>query len=274
MRLPRRQTPATTGAWTPVRPTGVLLFITMIGSWGAAQAVFWAFGVGALRDALVLDGIGMRAGEYWRLLTYPLLHANLAHLAANILVIFLAGREIEPIIGRRHFLGLCLIANFLGGLACWLAMPGLAVFGASAAAAAVLTNYAVILPEMEALLFGLPVRLRVKHFVWVLAALALMGTVTGVGGIFGAPGVLVACGVGWLWARALGFGRPFHFQRRRIEKRNVEVRWLHMSAEEFVSAEMDPILEKISREGIGRLTREERRILEFGRRKIMEEPRR
>ena len=48
------------------------------------------------------------------------------------------------------------------------------------------------------------------------------------------------------------------------------MRRLRMSAEEFVSAEMDPILEKISREGIGSLTREERRILE---RRSMRNPR-
>ncbi len=258
----------------PARPSGVLLFVTMLGSWGAAQAVFWAFGVGALRDALVLDGMGMRAGEYWRLLTFQLLHANFAHLTANALVIFFVGREVEPIIGRRHFLGLCLVANFFGGIACWLVLPGLAVFGASAAAAAVLTSYATILPEMDALLFGLPMRLRAKHFAWALAVLALLGTAMGVGGIFGAPGVLAGCGIGWVWARTLGFGRPYNFQRRRVEKRNTEVRWLHMSAEEFVSAEMDPILEKISREGISNLSREERRILEFGRRKIVEESKR
>ncbi len=271
MRLPRRQTSATPGVWAPARPTGVLLFITMLGSWGAAQAVFWAFGVGSLSDGLLLDGLGIHAGEYWRLFTFQLLHVNFAHFAANVLVLFLAGREIEPIIGRRHFLGLCLIANFFGGIACWLRMPAVAVFGASAAASAAITVYATILPEMEAPLFGLPLRLRAKHIAWALAALAIFGTVSGFGGIYGAPGVLAGCALGWVWARVLGFGRLFHFQRRRIEKRNIETRWLHMSAEEFVSAEMDPILEKISCEGISSLTRGERRILEFGRRKMIGE---
>lgn len=246
-----------------------MLFTTMLGSWGAAQAVFWAFGIGALRDWLVLDGSGMYAGEYWRLFTFQLLHVNPAHLVANIIVLIFAGREIEPIIGRRHFLGLCLVVNFLGGIACWLALPNSAVFGASASAAAALTACAVILPEMEAPLLGLPLRLRAKHFAWVLAALAFVGAVSGAGGVYGAPGVLAGCATGWAWARALGFGWPFDFQLRRIEKRNTEVRWMHMSAEEFVSSEMDPILEKISREGIGSLTREERRILELGHNKLV-----
>jgi hypothetical protein len=42
-----------------------------------------------------------------------------------------------------------------------------------------------------------------------------------------------------------------------------------MSAEEFVSVEMDPILEKISRDGIASLTREQRRILELGHKKLV-----
>lgn len=248
-----------------------MLFTTMLGSWGAAQAVFWAFGVGALRDALMLDGLGMRAGEYWRLLTFQLLHANIAHLIANIVVIVFVGREIEPIIGRRHFLSLCLIANIFGGIACWLALPDLAVFGASAAAAGVFTAYALILPEMDVFIFGLSGRLRAKHIAWALVALALFGTVVQVGGNYGAPGVLAGCAIGWAWARALGFGQPFQFQRRRIEKRNTEVRWMHMSAEEFISTEMDPVLEKISRAGIGSLSRDERRILELGSKKIAAE---
>lgn len=269
MSLRRRLTSATPSVWVPARPSGVMLFTTMLGSWGAAQAVFWAFGVGALSDSLVLDGLGMRAGEYWRLLTFQLLHANFAHLVANIIVLCFVGREIEPIIGRRHFLGLCLVANFFGGIACWLALPKLMVFGASAAAASVLTAYAVILPEMGALLFGQSVCLRAKHIAWALAVLALVGTAVGIGGIYGAPGVFAGCVIGWAWARGLGFGEPFQFQRRRIEKRNTEVRWLHMSAEEFVSVEIDPILEKISRDGIASLTREQRRILELGHKKLV-----
>ena len=49
------------------------------------------------------------------------------------------------------------------------------------------------------------------------------------------------------------------------------MRRARMSAEEFVSVEMDPVLEKITRGGIGSLTREERRILEIGREKIVRE---
>ena len=41
-----------------------------------------------------------------------------------------------------------------------------------------------------------------------------------------------------------------------------------MTPAEFISREIDPILDKISREGIHSLTRAERKILEKGREKI------
>ena len=41
-----------------------------------------------------------------------------------------------------------------------------------------------------------------------------------------------------------------------------------MSAEQFVSVEVDPILDKIAREGMHSLTRSERKILAKGREKI------
>jgi hypothetical protein len=41
-----------------------------------------------------------------------------------------------------------------------------------------------------------------------------------------------------------------------------------MTAEQFISTEIDPILEKISRDGMSSLSRAERKILALGREKI------
>ena len=45
-----------------------------------------------------------------------------------------------------------------------------------------------------------------------------------------------------------------------------------MSLDEFISAEIDPVLEKISRNGLGSLTRRERRMLAEAREKMTEPP--
>jgi hypothetical protein len=84
----------------------------------------------------------------------------------------------------------------------------------------------------------------------------------------GPTGILLGAAVGWWWARQLGFGNAFWFQRRRMEERQQALRRMRMNAEEFVAQEIDPILEKISRAGVGSLTRAERRILEEGRGKL------
>jgi hypothetical protein len=79
---------------------------------------------------------------------------------------------------------------------------------------------------------------------------------------------LGGCLVGWIYARQLGFGNPWWFQRRIAERRQREERLERMAPDQYMTEEIDPILDKISREGIRSLTRGERRILERGRDKI------
>jgi hypothetical protein len=79
---------------------------------------------------------------------------------------------------------------------------------------------------------------------------------------------LGGCLVGWIYVRQLGFGNPWWIQRRMVERREREARLARMGPEQYMTEEIDPILDKISREGIRSLTRLERRILERGREKI------
>ena len=57
-------------------------------------------------------------------------------------------------------------------------------------------------------------------------------------------------------------------RQRRLETDRIE----RMSAAQFMAEEIDPLLEKISREGMDSLTRAERRKLEQAREKMTEEP--
>ena len=38
--------------------------------------------------------------QFWQLGSFMLLHANPLHLVANLLILFFAGREVEPIVAR------------------------------------------------------------------------------------------------------------------------------------------------------------------------------
>jgi membrane associated rhomboid family serine protease len=226
---------------------------------------------GLLQQWLALDGENIRAGRYWTFLTYSLLHADPFHLLANVLLLYFAGKEVEPIIGVRHFAILYGTATAVGGVAHWLAMPAVPLLGITPAVAAVVIAFTTILPELEvtvSLFFVLPLRLRAKYLaVALLGVAAILWTVPTLPQI-GPVAILAASVVAWLYVKQLGFGNPLAFQRYIFDRRQRAARLDRMSAEQFISTEIDPILDKIAREGMQSLSRAERKLLTQGREKI------
>jgi len=82
--------------------------------WGAVQ-----------RDALM-------AGGWWRLLTYPFLHAGLVHLVMNGVLLLMAGLLLEATAGWRWTLATYLLGGVAGGLAsaAWGLAPSVGASGA------------------------------------------------------------------------------------------------------------------------------------------------
>ncbi len=276
MSLPRRQTSSFQRVWSPGRSSGVLVFFWTMIFWGTTQAVLWyAASKNQLAtnplELLKLDHQKFSDGEYWRLFSYQFLHAGPLHFFANLLVLWYAGREIEPIVGRVNFLWLCLLANVIGGAASMAVGGDVAVVGFSAAIAAVLSAYATVMPELETgvVFFHLfPLRFRAKFLAFAMVAFATGCAATGTCASIGPAGILTGSVLGWAWARKLGFGNPMWFQRRRFERDQREMRMRRMSAEDFLRMEIDPILEKISQHGMESLSRAERKVLEQGREKL------
>ncbi len=90
--------------------------------------------LGGLQRTLVLDD-----GEWYRLLTPIFLHADLAHIGLNSFALFLAGRSLEPLVGRWWFLALFFLGGLSGSLASLLLNPPEIVsIGASGAIMALL----------------------------------------------------------------------------------------------------------------------------------------
>ena len=278
MSFPRRQISSFSRVWTPGRSSGVLvLFWTMV-LWGTVQAALWYWyadrhvGAGDPLALVRLQSGAIRHGEYWRFFTYQFLHTGVGHLAVNLLVLWYAGREIEPIVGRHHFLSLCLVANLAGGAVSIFATPHAVIAGFSAAAAAVIVAYATIMPELEQSLsffFLFQLRFRAKTFAVAMMVFGIACVVLQAMSDIGPTGILTGSVIGWAWARKLGFGIPMWFQRAAFERRQRELRRERMTPEEFVAMEIDPILDKISRDGMQSLTRAERKILDQGREKIV-----
>lgn len=74
------------------------------------------------------------AGEWWRLLGAGFLHYGLAHLALNMLALYVLGRDLEPAFGRVRFLSVYLVSMFGGNVAVFLfGAPSTNTVGASTA---------------------------------------------------------------------------------------------------------------------------------------------
>jgi membrane associated rhomboid family serine protease len=213
----------------------------------------------------------------WQFLSAMFLHAGLFSFAACLAGLYFVGRDIEAILGQRHFLYLYLCGMVGGELGHLFLMPKSTVLLAGEGGiAALIAAYATILPELEiagSIFFLQPVKLRTKHLAYgvFVAGILLMLFVRQ--GVVGHSAWVGGCVSGWLYAHLLGFGRPSFIQRSLSRRREAGERLRQMSFDEFVSEEIDPLLDKISSRGLASLTRNERRTLARVREKIAEAPR-
>ena len=235
---------------------------------------------GFIEQYLCLSPAGIQHGYFWQFFTYQFLHGipgrapilGVVHLFLNMMTLYFVGREVEAIAGPKHLLAMYFLGGLAGGLGQVIAFPdGPGVTGASAGVCAVLIAFTTILPEFEVtllLFFVVPLRLRAKYVGWLLAGSSVAMAVFRFMPEVAHMAHLGGCAIGWIYARRLGFGSPWWIQRRLAARRRREERLARMDPDQYMAEEIDPVLDKISREGIRSLTRHERRILERGRDKI------
>ena len=216
----------------------------------------------------------------WTFVTYMFVHGGLLHLAFNMLMLFFFGPAVEERMGTRAFLGYYVIAG-LGGAALSFVIalfaPVAPFVGASGAVFGVALAFALHWPDAPIFVFPLPVPIRAKWLVVILAtidlALAVSGANDGVahlahlGGFV--AGFLYLRGEALLGQRsrqprveprrslAPALTRPRSGQRReRSAKDRVDA-----GGQATRASELNRLLDKISAGGIESLTPEERRFL-------------
>jgi len=274
MRLSGRRYSPETQRWTQHQQIVLLTLIGVNIGFFVTQLFLEALQPGFLQDwNLALSGRGIRDAYSWQFITAMFLHYGPWHLLGNMLVLYLLGRDLESILGSKHFLYLYLTGAFVGELGHLFLMPADCVLLASSGGvAAVLVAYATILPELELtgiMFLVLPIRLKAKHLAYAAFAVSVLlicfhrtGTVIH-SAFFG------GCVAGWFYAHLLGFGRPWLWQRLLRQRRAETERHEQMSLDQLMSEEIDPLLEKISRSGLVSLSRSERRLLFRARDKIL-----
>jgi membrane associated rhomboid family serine protease len=232
---------------------------------------------------LALSGDGVRSGWGWQFGTYMFLHSGIWHLLLNMLMLWMFGMEVEQTLGARRFMRLYVGGGLLGAF-CWLAAnwhgPA-CLLGASAAVSAVMIAFATLMPERPItvlLFFIVPLTMKAKWWAWISVGIVAYSSMVDAGGGVAHLAHLGGVVVGYVYVKLLGWGKPSRamdavtmlvmrpfvlLARRRRRPRE-------LSREEFVSQKVDPILDKIAREGIHSLTRQERKTLEEARAKMGE----
>ncbi len=245
---------------------------------------------------LALTPACLTQGRLWQLLTFQFLHASLGHLAGNLLSFWWAGHFVENILGKRRFLIALFGCGLMGGLLQALLMVlfpgvyGLAVVGASAGIAGLIAIFALLEKDSTIRLnFILPI--PAVTLLWILGGISLFFTLVPTPRELGMAhaahlGGLLA-GVGWV---KLGWHHDFVplpweswlAKRRRGDAKPIRnpaqklPPWARVepapktanTPENFISREVDPILDKISAHGIQSLTEQERKTLDAARGKM------
>lgn len=246
-------------------------------------------------DFLSLSLAGLAHGYVWQLLTFQFLHDGWMHILFNSLGLFFFGRPVEHVLGRSRFLQLYLSSGVVGGLlqmTMALLMPNVfhpavGVVGASAGVSGLVAAFAMIHWHERFTLFFyfFPIVMRGRTLFWASLILTMIGLFSPrsqvayaahLGGFLtGSAWIrwgLGNAGPSWRW-------RPFQSRQRKrelVKAATLKIpRWPTKSEnppevpqEEFISREVDPILDKISAHGIQSLTERERKILEAARAKM------
>ncbi|MCX5784905.1 MAG: rhomboid family intramembrane serine protease [Elusimicrobia bacterium] len=219
----------------------------------------------------------LTAGQYWfwQPLTYIFIHAGFWHFLFNAFMLWMLGRFLEPIMGSARFLRFFLFCGVAAGLFTVLISPRsvIPVIGASGAIYGLLAAFAFYYPDMKVYLYfifpltarQLALALGVLEFTLSLAVPgSKIANVTHLSGLI----------FGWLYLKA-GTLDPTTCFKSKICLRQIipppaagggisrwwgempQWPWAKKDKIESERNETDALLEKISKKGLGSLSKSE-----------------
>lgn len=229
-----------------------------LAQWIAGPRVTVLFG---LSPARVLQDLWL-----WQLTTYMFLHGGFFHLLLNMYVLWTFGREIENQWGSGPFLWYYLLCGWGAAVFNVLLSPHsvLPSIGASGAIYGLLVAFAVLFPQVVIYLYFL-IPLRAWQMVMLFAAIEFMAgfssAATGISNLAHLGGMLT--GFLYLKSGVLGarLGRwPGRLKEWSARRRKARPRLSDVAFHDL-SQEVDRILDKILKQGVGSLTPEEQELM-------------
>ncbi len=215
----------------------------------------------------------------WQLLTATFIHAGFIHILFNMWFLYMFGRVLEEIIGRRDFLAFYLAAGLLGSVCyvAWAAISGTPApsVGASGSVVGVVVLYAFFRPRQLIYVWGvIPLQVRWLAILFVGTDLLLLfesknSDVAHCAHLGGALFAVLYRYVDLRIARVLslfgGFKRgksmPQPLTGERILDEPFGPRMPEYGDMDAVERRVDDLLNKISKNGIASLSDEEREFL-------------
>jgi membrane associated rhomboid family serine protease len=284
-------------SWDSRRSWTVTLIITLLVLF-VLQACLTLYARLPLEEWFALSVHGIAHKRFWQLLTFQFMHSVPWpwHVLGNCIGLYFLGRTVEETLGGKNFLLLYFASGTIGGLVELLTTyilphhPDGAVLGASAGVMGLLGAFATLYPlrEITIFVFVFPITLRVVYIFWFFLCISAFGTLVPfdetaqaahLGGLL--TGVAF---IRWGLNPARAFTQWNPFQRKERSERMIKAAVVGTSlsklrsrsrqaaqdlpSAEFISKEVDPILDKISAHGIQSLTDREREILQAARAKM------
>jgi len=236
------------------------------------------YGEGARETIGVLTEFGaLRVTNAWRiypLITYQFLHGGFFHIAINMLVLWMLGRHIERALGTKQFVYLFLGSGVLGGVLqvgfnyvmsqayseVFLTQP---TVGASGGVMGILTAFATLYPRQVLYLFILfiPMPIEARWLAIGYFAIETFNAWREISGQALSPTAHAAhvggMIVGFVWVKwGYRLVQAVRDRPRRDEG------GFYRRGDGRDQAELDRILDKIHREGVGSLTTHEKMFLQ------------
>jgi len=220
--------------------------------------------------------------QLWRWFSYPLVSLSLGEWLFSMLVLFSFGKLLEPNLGSRRFAVLLGITTLIGAIvySVMAAVSSASLTGVSGCAISILVSTAILYPNQKVQLMIPPIPLKIQHLV---GGLIVIMVIMAIGqqadpaislAQLSAIGVSFVCmknkhwlDLGFLSKRGQGKSKSVKKKPNKKSPRGMKARTILNMKENKKEEEINKILDKVSAEGIGNLTEDEREILKFASKK-------